>query len=95
MLLLFPLNPIRVLGATLLGIQSARGCAIVWPSKAVTPPCGLSSCGDSRGLQAQDQYFVSIQNPVILGDRNEPQPDLMLLKPGRYMNALPTATALA
>ena len=42
-------------------------------------------------LQAQDLYFVSIQNPVVLGDRNEPQPDLMLLKPGSYMNALPTA----
>ena len=43
-------------------------------------------------LQAQDLYFVSIQNPVVLRDRNEPQPDLMLLKPGSYMNALPTAT---
>ena len=42
-------------------------------------------------LQAQRRYVVSIQNPVILGDRNEPQPDLMLLKPGSYMNALPTA----
>ena len=28
---------------------------------------------------------------MVLGDRNEPQPDLMLLKPGSYMNALPTA----
>ena len=43
-------------------------------------------------LQAQRRYRVRIQNPVILGDRNEPQPDLMLLKPGNYMNALPTAT---
>ena len=43
-------------------------------------------------LQAQRRYVVSIQNPVILGDRNEPQPDLMLLRPGSYMNALPTAT---
>ena len=42
-------------------------------------------------LQAQRRYRVRIQNPVVLGDRNEPQPDLMLLKPGSYMNALPTA----
>ena len=42
-------------------------------------------------LQAKRRYRVSIQNPVILGDRNEPQPDVMLLKPGNYMNALPTA----
>ena len=42
-------------------------------------------------LQAQRRYRVRIQNPVTLGDRNELQPDLMLLKPGNYMNALPTA----
>ena len=43
-------------------------------------------------LQAQRRYVVSIQNPVILGDHNEPQPDLMLLKPGSYRDALPRAT---
>lgn len=26
------------------------------------------------------RYFVSVQNPVVLGERNEPQPDLSLLK---------------
>ena len=26
------------------------------------------------------RYFVSVQNPVVLGERNEPQPDLSLLR---------------
>jgi Uma2 family endonuclease len=39
----------------------------------------------------QDHYEISVQNPVILGARSEPQPDVMLLKKGNYMNALPTA----
>lgn len=41
---------------------------------------------------AKGQYLVSTQNPVCLGDRSEPQPDLALLKNGNYMDALPTAT---
>jgi Uma2 family endonuclease len=41
---------------------------------------------------AKGQYLVSTQNPVRLGDRSEPQPDLALLKNGNYMDALPTAT---
>jgi Uma2 family endonuclease len=40
---------------------------------------------------ALGRYEISIQNPVILGTRNEPQPDVMLLKKANYMNALPTA----
>lgn len=38
-----------------------------------------------------EQYFVSTQNPVQLGERSEPQPDLALLKNGNYMDNLPTA----
>ena len=30
-----------------------------------------------------DQAMISIQNPLRLGERSEPQPDLMLLKPRR------------
>jgi Uma2 family endonuclease len=30
--------------------------------------------------RAQGQYFVSVQNPVRLSERDEPQPDLTLLK---------------
>lgn len=32
----------------------------------------MAACGD--------RYFVSVQNPVVLGERSEPQPDLSLLK---------------
>lgn len=37
------------------------------------------------------QCLVSTQNPVRLGERSEPQPDIALLKSGNYMDALPTA----
>lgn len=46
----------------------------------------FSACG------ANGQYLVSTQNPVCLGDRSEPQPDIALLKNRNYMEALPTAT---
>lgn len=29
---------------------------------------------------ADDRYFVSVQNPIVLNEDNEPQPDLSLLK---------------
>ena len=35
--------------------------------------------------------LVSTQNPVRLGVRSEPQPDIALLKGGNYMDDLPTA----
>lgn len=41
--------------------------------------------------KAGQQYFVSTQNPVQLGERSEPQPDLALLKHGNYMDKLPVA----
>lgn len=36
------------------------------------------------------QCLVSTQNPVLLGERSEPQPDVALLRIGNYMDALPT-----
>jgi Uma2 family endonuclease len=45
------------------------------------------SVGGTKG-----QYLVSTQNPVCLGDRSEPQPDIALLKSGNYMDALPMAS---
>jgi Uma2 family endonuclease len=41
--------------------------------------------------KAGQQYFVSTQNPVQLGERSEPQPDIALLRHGNYMDQLPTA----
>ena len=43
--------------------------------------------------QVGDLAIVSTQNPVSLPPDNEPQPDLLLLRPrrDRYRNALPTA----
>ncbi|MDP1613578.1 MAG: Uma2 family endonuclease [Sulfuritalea sp.] len=41
--------------------------------------------------KGSDQYFVSTQNPVRLGEQSEPQPDIALLKNGNYMDSLPTA----
>lgn len=41
--------------------------------------------------KAGRQYFVSTQNPVQLGERSEPQPDIALLRLGDYMDKLPTA----
>jgi hypothetical protein len=40
-------------------------------------------------LAAGQDCLVSTQNPIRLGDRSEPQPDLALLKPGDYMARLP------
>ena len=40
-------------------------------------------------LAAGQDCLVSTQNPILLGDRSEPQPDLALLKPGDYMARLP------
>lgn len=37
------------------------------------------------------QCLISTQNPVRLGERSEPQPDVALLRSGNYMDALPTA----
>lgn len=41
-----------------------------------------------------EKVFVSTQNPISLGNRSEPQPDLALLKPVEnfYADRLPTAT---
>ncbi len=41
-----------------------------------------------------EKVFVSSQNPISLGNRSEPQPDLALLKPVEnfYADRLPTAT---
>ncbi len=41
--------------------------------------------------KAGQQYFVSTQNPVQLGERSEPQPDIALLRDGDYMDKLPMA----
>lgn len=44
--------------------------------------------------QVAASAFVSTQNPITLPPNNEPQPDLVLLKPRDdwYSNALPTST---
>ncbi len=42
-------------------------------------------------IAARDQYLVSVQNPLRLDDQSEPQPDIILLKPGNYMDNLPGA----
>lgn len=42
-------------------------------------------------LSIGGQCLVSTQNPVRLGERSEPQPDIALLRNGNYMEALPTA----
>lgn len=41
--------------------------------------------------KAGQQCLVSTQNPVQLGERSEPQPDIALLRHGNYMDKLPTA----
>lgn len=43
-------------------------------------------------LAARNQYLVSVQNPLRLDNRSEPQPDIALLKPGNYMDNLPSAS---
>jgi hypothetical protein len=43
--------------------------------------------------QAKDSVLISVQNPIILGDYSEPEPDLVLLKPkaNDYQDALTQA----
>ena len=41
-----------------------------------------------RNLIGRD-VLISVQNPIRLGDHNEPQPDIALLKRRRYRRALP------
>jgi Uma2 family endonuclease len=43
-------------------------------------------------LATHHHYLVSVQNPVRLDNRSEPQPDIALLKPGNYMDNLPGAS---
>jgi len=40
---------------------------------------------------AGDRYLVSVQNPLCLDEHSEPQPDIVLLRPGNYMDRLPGA----
>lgn len=37
-----------------------------------------------------DEHIVSVQNPVRLGERNEPEPDLAVLRSRDYRDALPS-----
>jgi Uma2 family endonuclease len=37
-----------------------------------------------------DDAVVSVQNPVILDERNEPQPDLTVIRPRDYRISLPS-----
>src|ERR1700693_2617526 len=41
-----------------------------------------------------DRVLLSVQNPIVLGPRTEPQPDMVLLRPrdDDYVGALPTST---
>jgi Uma2 family endonuclease len=41
----------------------------------------------SSGPQAG--YMVRVQNPVVLGERNEPQPDIALVRRGNYIDRHP------
>ncbi len=43
-------------------------------------------------LAAQNLYLISVQNPIHLDHRSEPQPDIAVLKPGNYMDNLPGAS---
>lgn len=36
-----------------------------------------------------DEYIVSVQNPIRLNDRNEPEPDLAVIRTRDYREALP------
>lgn len=40
-------------------------------------------------LAGEGGCLVSTQNPIRLGDRSEPQPDIALLRPDDYMSELP------
>jgi Uma2 family endonuclease len=37
-------------------------------------------------------YLVRVQNPLLLGERSEPQPDIAVVKDKSYMEAHPTAS---
>lgn len=60
-------------------------------------PIGSNHAGTvlyiSKALNAtlNDKAYVSVQSPIILNDRNEPEPDIVLLKPRDdfYRNAHP------
>ncbi|MFN8525534.1 MAG: Uma2 family endonuclease [Chloroflexota bacterium] len=62
-------------------------------------PVGSRHASSVNELSAQfheqlgRRVIVSVQNPVQLGSRDEPQPDVAILiaRPGRYADALPTA----
>lgn len=43
----------------------------------------------SSGPQAG--YMVRVQNPVVLGDRNEPQPDIALVRRANYIDRHPSS----
>lgn len=43
----------------------------------------------SGGPQAG--YLVRVQNPVVLGERNEPQPDIALVRRANYLDRHPSA----
>jgi Uma2 family endonuclease len=43
-------------------------------------------------LAARNLYLISVQNPIRLDHRSEPQPDIAVLKPGNYMDNLPGAS---
>lgn len=40
--------------------------------------------------QVGDEFFVDVQNPISLDERNEPQPDLMIIRARDYRESLPT-----
>ncbi|HEX5502017.1 MAG TPA: Uma2 family endonuclease [Thermomicrobiales bacterium] len=46
-------------------------------------------------LQVGDEVFVSVQNPVVLDDDSEPQPDVTLLRRQHYGRNLPMARDVA
>ncbi len=37
-------------------------------------------------------YLVRVQNPILLGERSEPQPDVVVVRDKSYMEAHPTAS---
>jgi Uma2 family endonuclease len=42
--------------------------------------------------QARERFRVRIQQPIDLGPESQPQPDLVLCRPGRYRDRHPTVT---
>ena len=51
----------------------------------------VNKLSQTLSVAVAGRFLVSVQNPVRLGDRSEPQPDIAVLKDGKYMDALPTA----